>query len=107
MCSAMTDLIKTYIIILRNLPCATSIIKCINKHVCIRFTSFCYSARGGRSRFLSSACKTEQADFIDWTSFLPSNPKEETSPNTAAAQIRKAFHQHREAGKTMISVKML
>ena len=49
MCSAMMDLIKTYIIILRNLPCPTSIIKCINKHVCIRFTSFCYSARGGRS----------------------------------------------------------
>ena len=79
----------------------------MHKQACVCFTSFCYSARGGRSRFLSSACKTEQADFIDWMSFLPTNPKEETSPNTAAAQIPKAFHQHREAGKTMISVKML
>ena len=34
-CLAMMDLIKTYIIILRNLPCPTSIIKCINKRVCL------------------------------------------------------------------------
>ena len=35
-------------------------------------------------RTLSSARKTDQANFTDWMSILPSNLMEEISPNTAA-----------------------
>ena len=33
------------------------------------------------TRTLSSDCKTGQADFTDWVSFLPSNLMAEISPN--------------------------
>ena len=37
--------------------------------------------RGGRTQDLSSACKTERADFTTSMSFLPSNLMAEISPN--------------------------
>ena len=53
-------------------------------HVCVRFTSFIISLERGRTRALSSACKINQADFIDYMSFLPSNLMQEINPNTEA-----------------------
>ena len=38
--------------------------------------------RGGRTRALSSAYKSDQVDFTDWMSFLTSNLMEEIGPNT-------------------------
>ena len=38
--------------------------------------------RGDRMQALSSTCKTDQADFTDWMSFLTSNLMEEISVNT-------------------------
>ena len=40
--------------------------------------------REGRTRALSSACKTNRADSTDWMPFLPSNFIEEISFNTEA-----------------------
>ena len=40
--------------------------------------------RGGRSRALSSACKSDQVDFTDWMSFLTPNLMEEIILNTEA-----------------------
>ena len=42
------------------------------------------SYRGDRTRAISSACKSDQADFTDWMSFLTSNPMEGISPNSSA-----------------------
>ena len=36
---------------------------------------------GGRTRALSTKCKIDQVDFIDWISFQPSNLMEEISSN--------------------------
>ena len=40
-----------------------------------------YASRGGKTRALSFEYKTDQADFIYWISFLPSNHMQEISPN--------------------------
>ena len=52
--------------------------------ICVHFTSFIIPCRGGWMRTLSSARKTDQANFTDWMSILPSNLTEEISPNTEA-----------------------
>ena len=54
-------------------------------------------------RALTSAYKTDQADFTDWISFVPSNLTEEISPNKeASTQIPKVFHQHEKSEKKMM-----
>ena len=64
--------------------------------------------RRGRTQTSSSACKTDQADFIDWMVLLPSNIMEDINPSRKLSpQIPRTFHQHGNAGKTMIYVKML
>ena len=51
-------------------------------HLCVyNLRPSLFPSWGGRARFLSSECKTGQADFTDWISFLPTNFIEETSPN--------------------------
>ena len=50
---------------------------------------------------LSSACKTDQADFTYWMSFLQFNLMEEISPTTESLSVN-SFHQHGNAEKTMI-----
>ena len=39
---------------------------------------------GSRMRDLSSACKTDRADFTEWMPFLPFNRMAEISPNEEA-----------------------
>ena len=54
---------------------------------------------------LSSACKTDQTDFIDRMSFLPSNLIEEISTDTEPlAQIPKAFNQYGKAEKNNLGM---
>ena len=48
----------------------------------LRLSLFPY--KGVRVRVLSSAFKTDQADFSDWMSFLPSNLMKEVSAKTVA-----------------------
>ena len=43
-----------------------------------------FTCSGDRMQASSSACKSERPGFSDWMSFLPSNLKEEISPNTEA-----------------------
>ena len=43
-----------------------------------------YASRGGKTWNLCFECKTDEADFIDWMSFLPTNLMEEISPNPEA-----------------------
>ena len=48
--------------------------------MCVHFTSFFFFLyKGGRTRALRYACKTDQDDFADWIYFLPSNLMEKTS----------------------------
>ena len=50
-----------------------------------------FPSKRGRTRVLSSECKTDQADFSDWMSFLQSNLMEEISPIPEALSINKSF----------------
>ena len=43
--------------------------------------------RGGRMQALSIACKTDQDEFTDWMSILPSNLMEEISPDAKPLNI--------------------
>ena len=43
-----------------------------------------YTIWRDKTRALSFECKTDQADFIDWMSFLPSNLMEEFNPTPEA-----------------------
>ena len=54
---------------------------------CVRLTSFIVPYRRGRTQALTSACKTDQADFTYWMSFVPSNLMEEISSNTEALRV--------------------
>ena len=56
----------------------------------------------GRTQALSSTCKTDQAAFTDWMSFLPSNLRKSALIQKSFVQIPKAFHQHEKAEKTTI-----
>ena len=51
---------------------------------------------------LRSACKTDQADFTDWMSFLTSNLIKEINSTEALSKNISVFHQNGEAGKTLI-----
>ena len=54
-------------------------------YMCVRFLRPLLFPYGEvRTLALSSACKTDQADFADLMSFLPSNLLEKISPNTEA-----------------------
>ena len=55
-----------------------------------------FPSKRGRTRVLSSECKTDQADFPDWMSFLPSNLMEEINP------IREAL-----TNKSFLSIEQL
>ena len=48
------------------------------------YVLYYYLVRGLGRRLLSFACKTNQADFTCWMSFLPSNFIQEISPYTEA-----------------------
>ena len=53
--------------------------------------------RRGRMQALSSEFKIDQADFIYWMSFLPSNLIKEISPNPKKLSVQilnKVVHQH-------------
>ena len=63
--------------------------------MCALVLGFFFLTRRGRIWILSPECKTVQAHFTDWISFLPSDPKDKIIPNLeASAQIPKAFNQH-------------
>ena len=49
--------------------------------VCV-YSPYYSPYRGVRTRILSSACKTDQAEFTDWTYFLPFNLIREINSNT-------------------------
>ena len=54
---------------------------------CVCFFNLChllFHYKRGYTQALCCACKTDQADFIDWMSFLPHNFVENISPNTEA-----------------------
>ena len=53
-------------------------------------------------RALSSSCKTDQPDFIEWMSLLPSNLMDKISPNKPSFQVTKVFYQRGNAEMTMI-----
>ena len=59
---------------------------CVCVCVCLAsvFSFLLYLTRRGRTWILSSDCKTDQADFTDWMSFLTCDPMEEIPPNPEA-----------------------
>ena len=52
--------------------------------VCVHFTSFTLPLWRDRTWGSSSECNIDQTDFTYWMSFLPSNLREEISPNPEA-----------------------
>ena len=56
-----------------------SSVECVGVVFVLHPSSFPY--KGDRTRAISSECKTDQADFKDWMSSLPSNLTKEISPN--------------------------
>ena len=70
--------------------------------MCFVSRSLLFPHRVGRTEALSSACKTDQADFTDWMSFLTSNLIKEINPTEVLSKNTSVFHQNGEAGKTMI-----
>ena len=55
---------------------------CVCVCVCVHvLRSLLYPTIRGRMCALSSECKTDQAHFTDWMSFLQSNFMEEIGPN--------------------------
>ena len=71
--------------VLISFSCSRNVCFCVYFFVC--FTSFIIPYRGGRKLALISVWKTDQADFTDWISFLPSNLMEEISSNTEALNV--------------------
>ena len=53
----------------------------IRLRVCV-YSPYYSPYRGVRTRILSSACKTDQAEFTDWMYFLPFNLIREINSNT-------------------------
>ena len=53
-------------------------------------------------RALSYSSKTDQPDFIEWMSLLPSNLMDKISPNKPSFQVTKVFYQRGNAEMTMI-----
>ena len=52
--------------------------------VCLFYVLYFSPVEGVGRRLLSSACKSDQVDFTDRMSFLPSHLMEEISANTEA-----------------------
>ena len=70
---------------------------CLCVHV---LRSLLFPSSRGRTLALSSECKTDQAHFTDWMSFLESILMGEIGPNPEfLAQIPNVFNQHRIAKK--------
>ena len=67
---------------------------CVCVSVCVFILHpLLFPYRGARTWVLSSPCKTDWADFIDWMSFLPSNLIEEINHDAEPlSQIPKAFN---------------
>ena len=57
---------------------------CVFCYVCVLLCPFLFPYRGGKTRDLSSARKTDHTDFTERMSYLPSNFMAEISPEKKA-----------------------
>ena len=66
-----------------------------------------FPSKRGRTRVLSSECKTDQADFPDWMSFLPSNLMEEINPIPEALTNKSFLSIEQLKGKKKLGINAL
>ena len=66
-----------------------------------------FPSKRGRTRVLSSECKTDQVDFPDWMSFLPSNLMEEINPIREALTNKSFLSIEQLKGKKKLGINAL